>query len=231
MAPPAGGKTVYFQKPADAALPVPGGGTDAAPAATQPVGGTGQKDQPKLPPDLGIDIKKATELPSRDKIFSIPDNATLEQVILNRLREDEKAAGRNPYLKYGPDLMFPPLPDVSGGVAYRPKTGNYAPMQQYYDAIYVVHRRLHFEERNAERYGWDLGIIQPFISTMYFYKDVLLWPNSLASGCAYGFWDTNAGKCLPGSPTPYFLYPPGLTITGSAVEGAVITGAAFILAP
>jgi len=250
---PSGGKTVYFQKPADGTLPVAGGGTEVAAWATQPPlpGGAGQPKAP-VPPDLGIDIKKATQLPTRDKIFSIPDDATLEQVILSRLREDERAAGRAPYLKYGPDLrppdspasaaawlrgylqyglpvQFPPLPDVSGGIAYKPKTGSYTPMQEYYDALYVVHRRLHFEERNAERYGWDLGIIQPFVSTMYFYKDVLLWPNSLASGCAYGFWDTNAGKCLPGSPTPYFLYPPGLTVTGGAVEGAVITGAAFII--
>ena len=62
---------------------------------------------------------------------------------------------------------------------------------------------------------------------MTFYKDVLTWPNSLGAGCAYGFWDTSAGKCLPGSPTPYMLYPPGLTITGSAFEAVIITGAAF----
>ena len=102
-------------------------------------------------------------------------------------------------------------------------------MRAQHEALYVVHRRLHFEEKNAERYGWDLGIIQTFVSAAYFYKDVLLWPNSLASGVAYGFWDTNAGKCLPGSPTPYMLYPPGLTITGSVVEGLFVTGVAFAI--
>jgi hypothetical protein len=34
---------------------------------------------------------------------------------------------------------------------------------------------------------------------------------------------------LPGSPTPYMLYPPGLTITGTAVEGLFITGVAFAI--
>jgi hypothetical protein len=87
---------------------------------------------------------------------------------------------------------------------------------------------MHFEELNSERYGWDLGFIQPLVSTAYFYRDVLRWPMSLASGCAYGFWDTSMGKCLPGSPTPYFLYPPGLTITGGAFQGVIITGAAFV---
>ena len=101
-------------------------------------------------------------------------------------------------------------------------------MRVNYDSLYVVHRRLHFEEKNAERYGWDLGFIQPLVSTAFFYKDVLLLPNSVVSGFAYGFWDTNAGKCLPGSPTPYMLYPPGLTITGTTFEAVVITGAAFV---
>jgi hypothetical protein len=129
-----------------------------------------------------------------------------------------------------PKYRFPPLPVISPpGVAYQPKTINYPPAQAVLEPGYVVHRRLHFEEKNAERYGWDLGIIQPLVSAAYFYKDVLLWPNSLASGVAYGFWDTNMGKCLPGSPTPYMLYPPGLTITGSVVEGLFVTGVAFAI--
>jgi hypothetical protein len=39
------------------------------------------------------------------------------------------------------------------------------------------------------------------------------------------------GKCSPGSPTPYYLYPPGLTITGVTTELGLITGGAFILHP
>lgn len=185
----------------------------------------GHQNQPNVPP---IDEKKATQLPSRDKIFTMYDDAALEKVILNRLRQDERDAGRDPSLKYGPEIKFPVLAKVGGDVPFRPRNAEFAPSRINYEPLYVIHRRLHFEELNSERYGWDLGIIQPFVSTFYFYKDVLLWPNSLASGCAYGFWDSSAGKCLPGSPTPYFLYPPGLTITGGAFEGVIITGAAFI---
>ena len=94
-------------------------------------------------------------------------------------------------------------------------TGTFPPARAVFEPGFVVHRRLHFEEKNTERYGWDLGFVTPFVSTAYFYKDVLLWPNSLASGVVTGFWDTNAGKCLPGSPVPYCFYPPGLTITGT----------------
>jgi hypothetical protein len=175
------------------------------------------------------DRAKYVKFPSRADVMAFPNDAQLERVILERLRQDERDANRNPENKYGPTVRFPKGPLVGDGATYVAKTSTYQPMRVNYEPLYVVHRRLHFEEKNAERYGWDLGIIQPFVSAAYFYKDVLLWPNSLASGVAYGFWDTNAGKCLPGSPTPYMLYPPGLTITGSVVEGLFITGVAFAI--
>ncbi len=164
-----------------------------------------------------------------EDVFALANDGTLERRIIERLREEERKAGRDPFAKYPKGITFPPATPAGAGLSYVAKTADYPPRQVDYVSGYVVHRRLHFEEKNAERYGWDLGILQPLVSAAYFYKDVLLWPNSLASGVAYGFWDTNMGKCLPGSPTPYYLYPPGLTITGSAVEGLVITGAAFAI--
>ena len=172
---------------------------------------------------------KYVRFPPQGDVFAFPNDAQLEKAVLDRLRKDEEAYKRDPFAKYPPTLTFPALPQVGDGVAYQPKTINYPPMRVNHEPLYVVHRRLHFEEKNAERYGWDLGIIQPLVSAAYFYKDVLLWPNSLASGVAYGFWDTNVGKCLPGSPTPYMLYPPGLTITGTVVEGLFVTGVAFAI--
>jgi hypothetical protein len=154
------------------------------------------------------------------------DDAQLEKVILTSLRKAETDPTKT---RFPAGLTFPPLTVVGDGLKYEPKTSTYPPMRVNYDALFVLHRRLGFEEKNSERYGWDLGFVQPLVSTMFFYKDVLLWPNFLASGCAYGFYDTNVGKCLPGSATPYMLYPPGLTITGTAFEGAIITGAAFIV--
>ena len=56
-------------------------------------------------------------------------------------------------------------------------------------------------------------------------------PATLADGFAEGFWDTSAGKCLPGSPTPYILYPLGLTCSGGLVEGVFITGLSFAFVP
>jgi hypothetical protein len=212
---------------------------------------TSQKKQVKIPPVP----EEYTKLPPRQIIFMVYDDPQLERAIMERLIKDriedirkqiKEAAAQKLDTKdleknlqellaikdpsSDPKYRFPPLPVISPpGVAYQPKTINYPPAQAVLEPGYVVHRRLHFEEKNAERQGWDLGPMQTLVSAAYFWKDALLWPQSLASGCVSGFWDTSAGKCLPGSPSPYYLYPPGLTITGTAVEGAIITGSAFIL--
>ena len=185
----------------------------------QPKTSTSDKKQPEPTPPPPAYV---TELPTRDKIFTMLDDPTLESAVIRSL---EKQVGKDFTGVRFPDLT----PVVPVGTQYQPKTASYAPGRVLYEPAYVAHRRLHFEEKNAERYGWDLGFIQPFVSTAYFYKDVVLWPNSLASGVRTGFWDTSAGKCLPGSPTPYYLYPPGLTITGSVVEAALITGIAIVI--
>lgn len=201
-----------------------------APAATaprQPLGGQPMTRQP----ESKIDISQYTKLPPRELIFQSRGDPELERIIVTGVRTylQEQAAKENRQYVEKEPLQFPLLVPPGGGVPYQAKTASYPPMKAQHEPLYVVHRRLHFEEKNAERYGWDLGIIQPFVSTMYFYRDVLLWPNSLASGFAYGFWDSNAGKCLPGTPTPYFLYPPGLTVTGTVAEAAVVTGLGFII--
>jgi hypothetical protein len=211
---------------------------------------TSQKKQVKIPPVPD----EAIRLPSRDKVFMVYDDPQLERAIMERVIRDRvediekqikdaKATGQDTAaleknladlrsLKNpgdDPKFRFPALPVISPpGVAYQPKTPLYEPRQLLIEPGYVVHRRLHFEEKNSERYGWDIGPAQTLISTMYFWRDTLLWPQSLASSCIRGPWDTSAGKCLPGSPVPYYLYPLGLTCGGTAFEAAIIAGAAAI---
>jgi hypothetical protein len=180
---------------------------------------TSQKKEEIKPKDVD---PKEIQLPPREKIFMVYNDADLERAIMESIGRDWP----NVDVK---NLKFPPLPVISPpGVSYQPKTATYPPMQMTMESGYVVHRRLHFEERNAERQGWDLGPLSTLVSAGHFYRRVLLWPQSLASGCVYGFWDTNMGKCSPGSPSPYYLYPPGLTLTGSVAEAGIITGASFI---
>ncbi|MBL8799767.1 MAG: hypothetical protein JNM56_38145 [Planctomycetia bacterium] len=85
---------------------------------------------------------------------------------------------------------------------------------------YVNYRPLLFQDLNSERYGWDLGFVQPVVSTAIFWKDVAFWPYRRA---AFGSCcDSGAGYCLPGDPVPYLLYPPYVSARGALAEAAVI---------
>ena len=79
----------------------------------------------------------------------------------------------------------------------------------------------YFEQPNFERYGWDLGPITPFVSALTFYGDVAaFWYNFGKQPCQR--YDCSAGWCLPGSPTPFLVYPPGLSVSGGLLEAGVI---------
>jgi hypothetical protein len=229
--------------PALAELPVPTPVPPVLPPAT-----TGVRAQPEVQPDakkvdqgdippstsLKKDAKivpvdpKYIQLPSRANVFTVYDDAQLEKAIMERLREDLRKDKK--YTKEQEQyLVFPPLPVISPpGVPYQAKTVAYEPRKLIVEPGYVVHRRLYFEEKNAERAGWDFGPMQVLVSTVYFWKDAASLPHNVASGCVYGWWDTSAGKCLPGSPSPYYLYPPGLTLSGSLAEGVFLTAIPFI---
>lgn len=207
------------------------------PAPTYPTAAQAE-GQPKPMPGVPAEQKaypgdKKPDLPNRAEVFQMRDDRVLQRRIIELVQEEIRQRNQTTkqpiQIKDDGSWQFPPLnPVVPPGTPYAIKTIQYPPSKAVYEPMFVVHRRLHFEEKNAERYGWDLGFMQPFVSTAAFYKDTLLWPNSLVSGLRTGFWDTGAGKCLPGSPTPYYLYPPGLTISGTVAEAGLITGLAFI---
>jgi hypothetical protein len=91
------------------------------------------------------------------------------------------------------------------------------------EPAYVNYERLHFQDLNSERYGWDLGIIQPVVSTGKFVADVALLPYRCASR-PFDCIESSAGYCLPGDPVPYMCYPPYLSTTGALGEAAAIIG-------
>jgi hypothetical protein len=210
------------------AMPPPGYPAAVQTPAPEPrESSTSQKPRQETRPAEDDPQKRAqwTRLPGRNVIFQMYTDPALEKIIVDFVANENKIDPAK--------IPFPPVVNrvAPPGAVYTPKTVNYPPGKVFYEPSYVVHRRLHFEEKNAERYGWDFGIVQPVISTLYFYKDTLLWPNSLGTGLVTGFWDTSAGKCLPGSPVPYLLYPPNITMTGMLFEGGLLTGIGFVLAP
>ncbi len=181
-----------------------------------------KKEKPPLPnpfvlrtdADLVADINADRDLASKQKDYE------------KELRKYEKGDTKEkplkplevPVLETGP---FQPTQQVKAG---------YAPMQAVLEPSYVVHRRLLFEEKNSERYGWDLGAAQPIVSTVAFFKDTLLWPSKLTSNLDERY-DTSAGKCPPGSPVAYYLYPPNITFRGGLVGAGAIIGTAFLIVP
>src|SRR5262249_24434196 len=123
------------------------------------------------------------------------------------------------------DLKIPPLPDLAQGKPYVPRS--YPPAKVELEPGFVAHRRLYFEEKTAERFGGEIGAAQPFLSAAYFYRDCLFLPYKLATS-PHECYDTSAGKCLPGRPVPYYLYPPDFSWTGTAAQLGVVTGLVFI---
>jgi hypothetical protein len=137
-----------------------------------------------------------------------------EKEMFERIKQEFKNRPSNAAIE------IPKKPELTSA-KYTPRM---SPQQAVYrEPRHVTYHRLHFEEKNAERFGWDLGIVQPIVSAAYFYKDVLFLPHAIGS---YPFrrYENSAGYCLPGDPVPYTLYPPEFTVTGSALETGVVLG-------
>jgi hypothetical protein len=239
--PPAGSSAAaYAQQPKGE--PEPKLGPDGLPIPNPKGSGDNPPPTPNKVPELA-NVAEVIKLPSRERIFMVYNDPQLERAIMDRILQDlldindkkplgERKSREEVVRQQAPYLKYPPLPVLSPpGVPYQAKTAAYAPHQATLEPLYVVHRRLFFEEKNGERAGWDLGPLSTLVGTTHFYLDALLIPHNIAAGVVYGYWDTSAGKCLPGSPTPYYLYPRELTLTGSVFEAGVITGLAFVLFP
>lgn len=200
---------LMLQKPEGATTPQPGSPAPAQPGTVQP------KEEVYSQPS-GLTIG----LPTRGRVFLLDGPEALERRIINDLQRQTRRAESE-----FEDL--PPLAPVD--VKYQPKTAYYPPLKLGIEPGYVVHRRLMFEEKNAERYGWDAGLAQPLVSTLYFYRDTLLWPAKLASNRRERY-ETSLGKCLPGSPVPYKVYPLEIDAFGAAVGVAgFYTGIGYLL--
>jgi hypothetical protein len=161
------------------------------------------------------------KLPGKLDVFKFESQEELERRILRELRRDTTP-------KQIEENKFPAPPKLApDGAVYVAKTVSYPPTRALIEPGYVVHRRLYFEEKNSERYGWDLGFVQPLVSGLTFFKDVLVMPAKVASN-VHERYDVSAGKCLPGSPVPYYLYPPEVDIWGATFAAGIYTGTAFL---
>jgi hypothetical protein len=105
--------------------------------------------------------------------------------------------------------------------AFAPRV--FAPATMRVEANYLCYDRLYFEDKNSERYGWELGPLQPFVSAAKFYADLLSLPYNVGTRPCQRF-ETNAGYCLPGDPVPYLIYPVELSVTGGLLQAGTVVG-------
>jgi len=87
---------------------------------------------------------------------------------------------------------------------------------------------LYFEQPNLERYGYDWGIAQPFISGAQFFVKIPLLPYMMTVHCPrepiYSL-----GYYRPGSRAPYQINWPEVRLDASIIEGVFITGLVFLI--
>ncbi|MCL4204734.1 MAG: hypothetical protein KJ000_19825 [Pirellulaceae bacterium] len=95
-----------------------------------------------------------------------------------------------------------------------------------WDAPVLHNQPLYFEEVNLERYGYGpryLRAVQPVLSGAHFFATVPTLPYQMAMGPPHRS-EYALGHYRPGSPAPYRIQYPPLSIPGSLAEAGVIVG-------
>ncbi|CAN5608660.1 hypothetical protein BH10PLA2_BH10PLA2_30950 [soil metagenome] len=216
---PAIGRSRWENRPAISTNPTPARPDATTPASLQQTGFQQKYTQPALP---RWNTYESTELlvplepPGRQRLFRLDSEAEL----FERMRQEGRERSSPERITFPEEPIISKLPHVGR---------SFPSMALETEPNYVLYRKLFFEERNSERYGWDLGVLNPFVSAGAFYWDLALVPYQFASLPLRRF-DSNAGLCLPGDPVPYRLYPPNMSLTGAVVEAGVVV-ALFAIFP
>lgn len=210
--------------------PSPSANRPANPLATEPAADETQRI-PTFPPinvpgeqrietlaDYGIE----TTPPSAQRLFRMESEPQLQQRIteetLKRPVKQGEGAMKSPEFPTYERLSDKPFEERQFG-------GLIKQIEPYY----VCHGRLYLEDLNTERYGWELGVLQPFFSAGKAWADMAFLPYKFMTRPCQRY-DCSAGKCFPGDPVPLLLYPPELSATGAGWEASMIY-LGFILIP
>jgi hypothetical protein len=164
--------------------------------------------------DDSYDFSVATELPGPDRVF----RRQSESEFLERIRQESR-------VKPGQGRIIFPEEQPLTTETYERR--HFPHIVKGVEPAYVCHGRLFFEQPNFERQGWDLGYLTPLVNLGVYYYDLALLPYHCAT-CPFQRTDCSAGKCLPGDPTPFYLYPEKLSVTGLVGQATVVTGLFYL---
>lgn len=192
------------------------GGLHAQELFKTPASLAGQSVQPRGqdPVRPGFNDEGLYTEPTRDALHRVDSEATK----FERFRQQRKKAGNM-------DWGFPDEDVIRIKTTMTKR--DFPPTQAIERASYVVYQPLYFQQINAERYGWDLGIFQPVVSAGQFYGDVLLFPYKFAANPPW-HCDTNVGYALPGDPEPLRFLTTPFSWRGVAAQAGVAVGGAAI---
>lgn len=152
--------------------------------------------------------------PSRSDLYRVDSESTIAE----RIRQRRKLEGKTPV-----DFPFEEAMQIRTKMEPR----NFQTMTAQVQASYVVYQPLYFQQINHERYGWDLGVFQPIVSTAQFYGDVLLFPYKFAANPPW-HCDANVGYALPGDPEPLRFLTTPFSWRGVVGEVGVAVGGAAV---
>jgi hypothetical protein len=147
------------------------------------------------------------EVPGYEKLFLLQNEPDLHE----RMRQEAKDRNTE-------RISFPEEEPLTKE-KYKGRT--FARTTALVEPNYTCYQRLYFEDLNSERYAWDLGYLQPLVSTGIFAWDVVTLPYHLGTRPCQKY-ECSAGYCLPGDPVPYLIYPPEISLTGTVAEGSAI---------
>ena len=109
--------------------------------------------------------------PGPERIFGRLDSEREFQERVYQEAQDQEAAEGRRYDR----IPFPPEPILTTQPFVRREL---PPLSEVIEPYYVTFNRLHFEQKNFERYGWDLGYITPIVCASKFFWDVALLPHA-----------------------------------------------------
>jgi hypothetical protein len=176
-------------------------------------------------PALGQPPSTVPQLPAKSVVTTAPDinnidvlsDAGLQRKIV--AEADEQYKQKDNIFKNFPQYNLPE--HVLTTQRYTERM--FAPAAMRVEPTYVCHDRLYFEDKNSERYGWELGPLQPFVSAANFYANLLRYPYHFGTRPCQRF-ETSAGECLPGDPVPYLIYPVELSLSGGLLQAGTVVG-------
>ena len=155
------------------------------------VGDVRSQDAKARTPEQELGLSLQLTPPPPERLFRFES----EQQVRRRIRDE---------LKEFKKVEFPPSSEAAPALQPVPRIWPYHSATA--EPNYVCYKRLWFEQKNSERYGYDYGVLQPYISAGVFYTDLALLPlHWLTDPCRW--YDCSAGRCLPGDSVPFLWNP------------------------